>query len=216
MKVREIASVFLPVLVYLAALTSIREALTQCGWSEDKAQAIACCVIAVLLLLFMRRLLPTVQKRCRWRCLALAIAAGGCFAVLTRWIGGGLTVTRTPMVLTGVIAAGPVSEEVIYRGIVFRRSRESLGDVPAMILSSLLFAVGHMSPIHMVAAFFAGLLFSILYWKAESILLPMAAHMTGNLLTVLLLDSGLSPWLFTGAACGLAACLGVFLWWESV
>lgn len=95
----------------------------------------------------------------------------------------------------------PVIEELIFRGVLFNRMKIRIGIVPAMLLSSLLFAVGHDFG-GIMSAFLFGLCMCILYLKTDNILIPMAVHFINNAVATLIdltpFDSIITsfPWLF--------------------
>ena len=102
--------------------------------------------------------------------------------------------------ITSIFLA-PVIEELIFRGVLFNRMKIRIGIVPAMLLSSLLFAVGHDFG-GIMSAFLFGLCMCILYLKTDNILIPMAVHFINNAVATLIdltpFDSIITsfPWLF--------------------
>ena len=61
-----------------------------------------------------------------------------------------------------VVIIGPMIEEIVYRAFVFGYLRK-ISLYMAMIVSSLLFAVGHQGIVIMILAFFVGMLLSLIY-----------------------------------------------------
>ena len=76
---------------------------------------------------------------------------------------------------------GPVTEEILYRGLVYERSLRFLPETGAILLNSLLFAVAHGSPVQMAVAFAAGLLFSLARKKTGTVTAPLIMHILLNL-----------------------------------
>lgn len=98
------------------------------------------------------------------------------------------------------IIFAPVLEELIFRGVLFNRLKIRTGIIPAMLISSFLFGIGHDFG-GMTSAFLFGLCMCILYLKTDNILVPMSVHFLNNLI-VTILDSfyfdsiiGQLPWL---------------------
>lgn len=100
----------------------------------------------------------------------------------------------------GAIIFAPIMEELIFRGVLFNRLKIRTGIIPAMIISSFLFAIGHEFG-GITSAFLFGVCMCILYQKTDNILVPMTVHFTNNAVATLLslstLDIYISqmPWL---------------------
>ena len=84
----------------------------------------------------------------------------------------------SPAYLLYACLIGPVLEELIYRGILFRTLRR-YGLVPAMILSSFCFAIMHHDFYQGLSAFFGGLIYA---WAADRYSFPVALmlHIANN------------------------------------
>lgn len=100
----------------------------------------------------------------------------------------------------GSIIFAPVLEELIFRGVLFNRLKIRVGIVPAMLISSFLFAIGHDFG-GMTSAFLFGLCMCILYLKTDNILIPMSVHFINNVVATILeltqidLFIGQFPWI---------------------
>lgn len=77
------------------------------------------------------------------------------------------------------IVFAPVIEELIFRGVLFNRLKIRIGIIPAMLLSSFIFAIGHDFG-GILSAFLFGLCMCILYLKTDNILIPMSVHFINN------------------------------------
>ena len=82
----------------------------------------------------------------------------------------------------------PMVEELIFRGLVYRRIRWYLNAVPAMVFSALLFAVFHGNLLQGIYAFSLGLLLAFVYERTHSVLAPVCIHVGANLISVLMTD----------------------------
>jgi membrane protease YdiL (CAAX protease family) len=80
-----------------------------------------------------------------------------------------------------ICVLGPITEEIIYRGLVYERCLRFLPETGAILLNSLLFAVAHGSPAQMAVAFIAGLLFSFARKKTGTVTAPVIMHIIINL-----------------------------------
>lgn len=76
--------------------------------------------------------------------------------------------------------AGPVAEEIFFRGIVFGYLRRH-GFVLATILSTLFFVFAHSSVSVPVTQLIGGLVFCWFYEKTGSLVAPIIIHVTGNM-----------------------------------
>lgn len=78
----------------------------------------------------------------------------------------------------------PVLEEVLYRGVAYRRMRGWLGRWQAIIFSALLFGAMHLN---LVQFLYAGLIGALLSWLMEhfGLAAAVAAHVGANLFSVL-------------------------------
>ena len=86
--------------------------------------------------------------------------------------------------ITSVVFA-PIIEELVFRGVLFNRLKIRIGIVPAMLISSILFAIGHDFG-GIVSAFLFGICMCILYLKTDNILIPMSVHLINNIVATLL------------------------------
>jgi membrane protease YdiL (CAAX protease family) len=84
----------------------------------------------------------------------------------------------------GVVA--PIAEEVFFRGFVFAGLYRERGLWPAVVLSSILFALVHITPTSWPPIFLLGVIFAVLYERTGSIWPAVAAHAAVNSLSFLL------------------------------
>ena len=89
----------------------------------------------------------------------------------------------------GFIAAvfiAPVSEELLFRGVLFNRLKIRLGVPLGIIISSVLFGslhfYGSMPLLHVITATSFGMLMCIFYMRHDNILMNIAVHFLGNLM----------------------------------
>jgi uncharacterized protein len=88
-----------------------------------------------------------------------------------------------PFLIVAIVAAGPVGEEVLFRGFLYRGIAESCaGPIGAVVLSSIVFGVLHMQydrfdvALVIVIAFY----FGFVRYKTESLPLVILLHATQN------------------------------------
>ena len=93
------------------------------------------------------------------------------------------------------IMIAPVLEELAFRGVLFNRLKIRIGIIPAMLLSSGIFAIGHEFG-GIISAFVFGICMCIIYLKTDNILMTMSIHFLNNLVAVFIDASGLEQHLF--------------------
>lgn len=91
-------------------------------------------------------------------------------------------------VVTLIIIA-PLTEEILFRGVILEGFLGNYSTVKSMFLSSLLFALLHLNPWQLPHAFVLGLFFAYLYVKTRSLLLCILGHALNNGLPLLLMRS---------------------------
>ena len=107
-----------------------------------------------------------------------------------------ISLTRNPEGLLSlapwIVVVAPVSEELFFRGYVFRFLHQRAGPAVAYGVSSLTFALIHFHPPAFPVYVLYGLLFAYLYRRTSNLLAPVLAHATVNLvgLAALLLGTG--------------------------
>lgn len=90
-----------------------------------------------------------------------------------------------------VIAVLPaIFEEFLFRGVLSRNIRESVGDIRAIFIVGFCFSLFHGSPEQTVYQFISGCAFSFLAIRAESILPSMLMHFINNALIIILYAVG--------------------------
>ena len=83
--------------------------------------------------------------------------------------------------LVGVIFA-PVIEEIFFRGFLFQGFRQQYGWMRAGLLSSAIFAVGHLDPVALIPTFILGFLLSYMYHRTNSVWPGIILHFLVNAL----------------------------------
>jgi len=89
--------------------------------------------------------------------------------------------------------AGPITEEIIYRGFLIQKRKIPLW--VCIILSSILFALAHMHGFSLIdftgvlPHFAVALVYGILYVATSNITLPLILHIINNVFAIILLNS---------------------------
>lgn len=167
-------------------------------------------------------------KQGRWVVLTTVTVLGvrfGWFSLLTQlhalpeveassrlWSNAAAPGRNVLLLLAGVVLA-PSAEELLFRGILFRRLLRRMGALPAALVSSVLFGALHADH---VGATLLALALMVLYAETGSLWASIAAHALSNLAVILvewtrvIPDSALSsPWL---AACVVVLCVPWLAW----
>lgn len=96
--------------------------------------------------------------------------------------GGGFLIQ---LLTAGIVA--PIVEELIFRGLVYRRTKKMTGTIAAAIFSAALFGVFHGNWVQAPYAFIIGIVAVFVYEKFKSIVAPIMLHMSANILSVLIM-----------------------------
>ena len=83
-----------------------------------------------------------------------------------------------------VVVFGPLLEELFFRGILFQKVRK-YGDVPAIFLTAILFALFHMNFVQLPGPLLFGIAIGIVFSKTNSLWLCWMIHALNNFLAVL-------------------------------
>ena len=85
-----------------------------------------------------------------------------------------------------LLAAGilvPLLEELLFRGIIFSLLEKIKKGWFAVIVSALLFALAHISPVQIVYTFIMGLISGLIYYKTKDLRWTILMHMVINILS---------------------------------
>lgn len=88
-------------------------------------------------------------------------------------------------ILLSVAILGPIVEELLFRGIVFRLARNIRRGYFPIIISALLFGLWHEEPVQIVYTFLMGIVLAMVYDKTKSLFYPILMHVLNNFLSTL-------------------------------
>ncbi|MEO2077129.1 MAG: type II CAAX endopeptidase family protein [Bacillus sp. (in: firmicutes)] len=80
---------------------------------------------------------------------------------------------------------GPILEEIVFRKIIFGSLYKRFNFFISALVSSVVFALAHMEPVHILLYSAMGFTFAFLYVITKRIWVPIFAHVTMNTLVVL-------------------------------
>lgn len=114
----------------------------------------------------------------------------------------------------------PVCEEMVFRGLMYKRLREYSGFVISMLYSAIVFSFMHINMVQSVYAFVMAVVFAFVYEKYSSVKAPIVAHISANIAAVLATHYEMFEWImadqmksgiFTVACAAIAASMYVFI-----
>lgn len=91
-----------------------------------------------------------------------------------------------PLVILRAVILAPLCEELIFRGLTFKRMREDANFWVSAVISSAIFALYHMNVPQGIFAFLYGMLLCLLYDMFGNLWVPIIVHAAGNLLSIVL------------------------------
>lgn len=89
--------------------------------------------------------------------------------------------------ILALVLIGPCTEELIFRGLVYKRIKGYTKSMAGVYISALMFGVYHFNLVQGIYAFVLGILLCYVYEKYETILAPVLLHISANL-TALIMD----------------------------
>lgn len=84
------------------------------------------------------------------------------------------------LLILGTVILGPAAEEMIFRGMLFRRAAYYAGMRKGILLSALCFGIYHGNVIQFLYAFLLGFLLAFVYERSGDLRAAVAAHMSVN------------------------------------
>jgi membrane protease YdiL (CAAX protease family) len=102
----------------------------------------------------------------------------------TEQIVGMIKTAPIVMIVTSII--GPILEEIVFRKVIFGSLYHRWNFFIAGLISSLIFAIAHGEPEHLILYSAMGFTFAYLYVKTKRILVPIFAHVSMNTIVVIM------------------------------
>lgn len=98
-----------------------------------------------------------------------------------------------PLVILQVVLLTPLSEELLFRGLLYKRIEQFTGNFwIASLVSAAVFGIAHWNLAQGIFAFFFGMLSCAVYDKVKNLWACVALHAGGNLISVILVYTGLA------------------------
>ncbi len=171
--------------------------------------------------------------RIPWGAMILTAISGGCTALVTAcamellpipeslWQSYGeasshLTEGNSLIAFAATAIVAPITEELIFRGVIYRQVRSVLPKAAAVIIATIVFSILHGSVLWIIYAFAVGCVMALVFDMFNSVIASIAFHMSFNIVGMYIL-----PYIMikSGAAAlmGLAiSLLGAALSWRGM
>jgi uncharacterized protein len=91
-----------------------------------------------------------------------------------------------PLAILVSSVIGPILEEIVFRKIIFGALHKRFNFFLSALISSVIFALAHMEPQHILLYSAMGFTFAFLYVKTKHILVPIFAHVAMNTFVVVI------------------------------
>lgn len=92
--------------------------------------------------------------------------------------------------LLGSCLVIPIAEELLYRGVVYKRLRLLVDVLPAILLSALVFGLMHGNMVQLLYAGILGLLLVYLMQSTGKLYAPILGHIAANVMAVVRQETG--------------------------
>lgn len=99
------------------------------------------------------------------------------------------------IVCLGIII--PIAEELMFRGIIYKRFRQYATFARAAVFSTIMFSLAHGNFVQMAYAFAIGMLLSFVYEKFDSFAAPVFFHICVNVTSLVVTAAGGFTWLYS-------------------
>lgn len=106
---------------------------------------------------------------------------------------------------------GPVTEEIFFRGIIFHVARKKRGNLYAVLISSFLFAIGHLNGIQFLTALFMGVVIGYAIILTDNVYIGIVIHVVNNAFSVFYSNVLNKLWNFEGSLVFVPIGFGILL-----
>ena len=83
---------------------------------------------------------------------------------------------------------GPIYEEILFRYLLYNRLKKKYSIRKSILITTIIFALIHISPIKIIYAFILGLILNITYEKYHNIKAPILIHIAANTIVIFLYE----------------------------
>lgn len=100
--------------------------------------------------------------------------------------------------ILGIGILAPLTEELLFRGLVYNRLKEFSPVVMSAVWASLIFALLHGNLVQGIYGFVMGCLFCYVYERYDSLLAPIILHISSNMVAIVGSETGILDFMYTG------------------
>lgn len=97
--------------------------------------------------------------------------------------------------IIGVGIIVPIAEELIYRGVFYKRCREQMKFWQAALCASILFSLSHTTTLQLIYTMGLGMLLAYVYEKYGSFKAPVLLHIMANIVSLTATETGFLTWM---------------------
>ena len=90
------------------------------------------------------------------------------------------------LISSGII--GPIYEEILFRYLLYNRLKSKYSIRKSILITTIIFALIHISSIKIIYAFILGLILNITYEKYHNIIAPILIHIVANTTVIFLYE----------------------------
>lgn len=90
------------------------------------------------------------------------------------------------LISSGII--GPIYEEILFRYLLYNRLKSKYSIRKSILITTIIFALIHISSIKIIYAFILGLILNITYEKYHNIIAPILIHIVANTMVIFLYE----------------------------
>lgn len=90
------------------------------------------------------------------------------------------------LISSGII--GPIYEEILFRYLLYNRLKSKYSIRKSILITTIIFALIHISSIKIIYAFILGLILNITYEKYHNIKAPILIHIAANTIVIFLYE----------------------------
>lgn len=113
--------------------------------------------------------------------------------------------------LLGSCLVIPLAEELLYRGVVYKRLRNLFGVSAGIVLSALIFGLVHANLVQFMYAGMLGLLLAYLFEVTGKLYVPVLGHIAANLAAVVRQETGWLDFAYEPTVAGIGISLVLLL-----
>lgn len=88
--------------------------------------------------------------------------------------------------IIAMVVMAPIVEELLFRGLIYKRCQDYWGEKIAIVVSALIFGLYHMNVVQGIYAFCLGYVLAFMYMKFKNLWIPILFHGIANGISVLI------------------------------